>query len=145
MNRKIHKFERMVKFQNNKLDILKQQMASTQSKINSLNVEHEKLTTLLQDTARQNLKVQTIANLQQIELAMCEIQKQINHNRMELTAAVQSFEMLRDAYLEQDRRLKSWEKLVEQETDKQMSADNRAEILRADENYLITRFGRELR
>ncbi|MEQ1906685.1 MAG: flagellar FliJ family protein [Pirellulaceae bacterium] len=145
MNRKIHKFERMVKFQNNKLDILKQQMASANSKINSLNVEHEKLVTLLQETARQNLAVQTIAILQQIELAMCEIQKQINHNRTELAAAAQAFKMLRDAYLAQDRKLKSWEKLVEQETEKQISANNRTEIKQADETYLITRFGRELR
>jgi flagellar biosynthesis chaperone FliJ len=135
----------MVKFQNNKLDILKQQMAIANSKINSLNIEHEELATLLQHTARQTLKVQTIANLQQVELAMCEIQRQINRNRTELAAAVQAFEILRDAYLEQDRRLQSWEKLVEQETDKQISADNQAEILQADENYLITRFGRELR
>ncbi len=47
--------------------------------------------------------------------------------------------------MEQDKKLKSWEKLVEQETEKQIAADNQSESLQADETYLITRFGREIR
>ena len=70
MSRKIPKFKRMVKFQKNKLDLLKQQMASTQAQISSLNLQYEALIARLQETGRQNLSGQTVASLQQIELAM---------------------------------------------------------------------------
>ncbi len=145
MNRNISKFERMVKFQKNKLDKLKQQMAREQSTINGLNIEYEKLAVLFEETTQQNTTLQAIASLQQIELALSEIQKRIKKNRQELAARVETFQFLRDAYLEQDRTLKSWEKLVEQETDKKMSAENRIEMQQADETYLITRHGSDQR
>ena len=140
MTRNIHKFERMVKFQNNKLDILKQKMAVKQTEINCLNSEYEQLTTFLQETSNQGSANHSVNTLQQIEWAMIEIQRKVNGNRKELVTANESFHNLLQEFWDQDRRLKSWEKLVDQESIKTLSANNRLEMRHADETYLITRF-----
>ena len=59
---------------------------------------------------------------EQINLTMVTIQRKINAARIEIATADEKLDHLLHTFREQNKQLKSWEKLVEQETDRQTSA-----------------------
>jgi flagellar biosynthesis chaperone FliJ len=81
---------------------------------------------------------------QQCDFAMVAIQRKIDSQNLELASAHEKRDHLLTEYREQEKRLKSWEMLIEQESRKIQSAILLAEIQTADQRYLATQsFGEQ--
>ena len=77
---------------------------------------------------------------QQCDVALIEIQRKINSVKMDIATADEKLDHLLHTFRESNKQLKSWEKLVEQETEKAVSAELLKEMHLADERYLATQF-----
>lgn len=140
------KFERMLRFQTNQLDLVKQRIQTQQSCIAGLKQDlaalHQK-TKALQSGDQPNAS--SVASLQLTELSILELSKRMKLKKSEITQAQEQLDHLLHVFQEEDRRLKGWEKLVERETLKTSAALQNHELQQADELFLISRFAGEHR
>ncbi len=136
------KYGRILNFQQQQLDLVKQQIGAQRQLISQLTGNRVNLENELTNVAEQ-FEVNVTATMyhQQINLSMVAIQRKINSARIEIATAEEKLDHLLHTFREQNKQLKSWEKLVEQETNRQISATLAAELHSADERYLATQFG----
>ena len=135
------KYGRILKFQQQQLDLVKQQIGAQRQLISQLRGHRVNLEKELSNVAGQ-FEVNAAATMyhQQINLSMVAIQRKINAARIEIATADEKLDHLLHTFREQNKQLKSWEKLVEQETNRQTSAARAAEMHSADERYLASQF-----
>lgn len=138
---RIVKYEKMLHFQEKKLDQLKQKLAVQRNLIDDL---HRQRQSLIEELAQVGSQTNSGGNAimlhQQCELAMTQLQRQINGKKIEIATADEKLDYLLHTYREQDQQRKSWEKLVEQQSASIKSAVLLLEMQQADERYLLTDF-----
>ena len=140
---RITKFERMLKYQTNQVDLLQQQISVQQALINVLNQEYQQLCKSLQDLqANQSCSLNSVSAYQQCEYAMIEAQKKIKAKKIEIATADEKLDYLLHTYREEDRRLNAWEKLVDRERVKGHAIVLSGEMRDADELFLLSKLGR---
>lgn len=135
------KYERILKFQQQQLDLIKQQIGSQRQLIDQLTGQRDGLEDEM-STVSSQFPVSADAAMyhEQINLAMVTIQRKIKATRIEIATADEKLDHLLHSFREQNKQLKSWEKLVEQESDRQSSAARQVEMHLADERYLASQF-----
>ncbi len=138
---RIVKYEKMLHFQEKRLDQLKQRLAVQRNLIDDL---HRQRQSLIEELAKVGSQTNSGGNAltlhQQCELAMTQLQRQINGKKIEIATADEKLDYLLHTYREQDQQRKSWEKLVEQQSASIKSAVLLLEMQQADERYLLTDF-----
>ncbi len=138
---RIVKYEKMLHFQEKRLDQLKQKLSAQRNLIDDL---HRQRQSLIEEIAQVGSQTNTRGNAitlhQQCELAMAQLQRQINGKKIEIATADEKLDYLLHTYREQDQQRKSWEKLVEQQSASIKSAVLLLEMQQADERYLLTDF-----
>ena len=138
---RIVKYEKMLHFQEKKLDQLKQKLAVQRNLIEDL---HRQRQSLIEELAQVGSQTNSGGNAimlhQQCELAMTQLQRQIKGKKIEIATADEKLDYLLHTYREQDQQRKSWEKLVEQQSASIKSAVLLLEMQQADERYLLTDF-----
>lgn len=135
------KYEKMLHFQEKRLDQLKQKLAVQRNLIDDLHRQRQSLIEELAQVGSQtNSGGNAITLHQQCELAMTQLQRQINGKKIEIATADEKLDYLLHTYREQDQQRKSWEKLVEQQSASIKSAVLLLEMQQADERYLLTDF-----
>jgi flagellar biosynthesis chaperone FliJ len=140
------KFERMLHYQSNQVDLLQQQIASQQASISRLNEELAILKRHLETAQTGNdLGTESLASLQQRELSILEMAKRVKLKKSQIATAQEQLDHLWHRFKEEDRRLKGWEKLVERESSKQVSFVRNLEQRQADELFLLSKFAGEHR
>ena len=138
---RIVKYEKMLHFQEKRLDQLKQKLAVQRNLIDDLHRQRQSLIEELAQVGSQtNSGGNAITLHQQCELAMTQLQRQINGKKIEIATADEKLDYLLHTYREQDQQRKSWEKLVEQQSASIKSAVLLLEMQQADERYLLTDF-----
>jgi hypothetical protein len=143
---RIKKYEQIHKFQQQKMDLNKQQLAAQNQLIARLELQLMETRQEMEHVEAQfseNSNALTFS--QQCDLAMMAIQRKINGHKLDLANANEKLDHLLHEYREQEIRLKSWEKLIQQEAQKIQSAILLAEIQTADQRYLATQFSGEQR
>ena len=139
--KRLNKYERIVKFQQQKLDLLKQQIGAQRQLIDQLNGQRDGMNEELKNVAGQfPVTADAAMYHEQANLTMVAIQRKINAIRIEIASADEKLDHLLHTFREQNKQLKSWEKLVEQESERQAAAARRAEMNIADEQYLASQF-----
>lgn len=135
------KYERILKFQQQQLDLIKQQIGSQRQLIDQLTQHRIELEDELTEVAGQFPKASSSPMYyEQISLTMVSVQKKINAARIEIASADEKLDHLLHTFREQNKQLKSWEKLVERETDRQSSAARLVDMHLADERFLANQF-----
>lgn len=141
---RIKKYGRLYKFQQQKFDLLKQQLAAQQAELSELNGQLKKLMSdQVQVQDQRTIEANSLMFYQQIELASVDIQRRINRKKIEIATADEKLDHLLHTFREQNQKLKSSEKLIEQETKKLQATRLLIEMLAADERYLATHFVQE--
>ncbi len=135
------KYEKVLHFQQQQLNLIKQQIGSQRQLIDQLDQQKTNLENELTNIASQ-FRVEpesAMLNLQ-CDQAMIAVQRKINAAKTEVATANERLDFLLHTFREKNKDLKSWEKLVNQESDKAVSDFWKREMLEADENYLSTHF-----
>lgn len=140
---RVSKFERMLKYQSNQVELLQQQIAVQNALISALNQEHLQLCKRLQDLQTNHKPSSNlVSTYQQCEVAMIEAQKLIKAKRIQIATADEKLDHLLHTYRDEEQRLKAWEKLVDREKLKGRAALSSSEIREADEIFLLSKLGR---
>lgn len=140
---RVSKFERMLKYQSNQVELLQQQIAVQNALISALNQEHLQLCKRLQDLQSNHASSSNLVSAyEQCEVAMMEAQKLIKAKKIEIATADEKLDHLLHSYRDEERRLNAWEKLVDREKLKGRAALISSEIREADEIFLLSKLGR---
>lgn len=135
------KYEKILHFQQQQMDLLKQQIGSQRLLIQQLGQTRTDLEEELANVGTQfRLTPDATMFNQQCEYALIEIQKKINAIKTEIACADENLDHLLHTFREANKQLKSWEKLAEQEAERAASAAMLREMHLADERYLATQF-----
>jgi flagellar export protein FliJ len=135
------KYGKVLKFQQQQLNLIKQQIGSQNQLIDQLDQQKLQLENELVNIASQFRTDPKSAMLNlQCDQAMIAVQRKINFAKTEVATANERLDFLLHTFREKNKDLKSWEKLVQQESDKAVFARAKSEMLAADENYLSTHF-----
>jgi flagellar biosynthesis chaperone FliJ len=139
--KRLIKYEKILHVQERQLDLIKQQIGTQRFLIAQLIQRREEL-------QRQQFEIGTGVNLtadaaslmQQCSLVLLDLQQEINRVKTEIANADEKLDHFLRAFRSANQKLKSWEKLVEQESGRVVSAELLKEMHVADERYLATRF-----
>jgi vacuolar-type H+-ATPase subunit D/Vma8 len=133
----------MLKYQANQVELLQQQISVQNALISELNREQQRFHKQLQDLQSSSPGIlNSIAAIQQCDLAMLETQRLIKAKRIEIATADEKLDHLLHTFRDEERRLNAWEKLVDRERHKDHSALMISELREADANYLLSQLGR---
>lgn len=137
---RIAKFERMLKYQTNQVDLLQQQISAQQILINVLHKDYQELCGQLQDLqAASSVSVNSVTAYQQCELVMIQSQRKIKAKKIEIATADEKLDFLLHSYRDEDRRLNAWKKLVDQEKLRAGASNRNLQQREADKLYLLTK------
>lgn len=137
---RITKFERMLKYQTNQVELFQQQVAVQQSLISKLHQDHQGLLQQLQVLQGSgSAPVNSVEAYQQCELAMIESQRKIKAKKIEISTADEKLDFLLHSYRDEDRRLNAWKKLIDRERCRAELENQNLKQREADEFYLLTR------
>jgi len=135
---RIKKFEKIIRVQENRLGLLKQQIAWQAKLVEGLRKECEGLEVKMQVLpVSSEVSQRSIAYWQQLNHLLAELQKQVNVLRAEIASADEKLDYLHHSYREEERVLRSWEKLVEGKKFDLESVAAQIEQRQADDLFLM--------
>lgn len=136
---RIKKFERLLKFQTKRLDVLKQQLAVQRNLSDTLRQEYEQLVIQKSNIEKtQVIRSNDLAMLQQTDRAIVDLQRKINAKKGEVSSADERLDFLIHSFREQDRLCRSWEKLIERKAAESRMRAVKLEMQQADDLFLMS-------
>lgn len=140
------KYEKILSYKQKQMDSIKQQIGAQQNIVTKLSQQQIELKNEMNEVESQfRFTADSIAFNQQCGVVMTEVQMKINVVKAEFAAASEKLDHLLHHYQQQDRQMKSWEKLVEQASARIASNELAMELRAADGRFLATQFQGEQR
>jgi flagellar biosynthesis chaperone FliJ len=146
MNRnRLKKYKKILQFKEKQLDGIKQEIGVQQNVIarlrQTMQRQRDAMTGLESQYETQSASLAgQLAILQQYDLAMLEMQQSISNTKTEIASENEKLQRVLENYRLADQQLKSWEKLIERESQAIELHLRNAEMRAADERYLATTF-----
>ncbi len=140
-NRRINRLRKILNFQLNQLELLKNELKLQSRAIQELIAEQANLNHEIQIINQQIVEgSQLLESFQQGVCSMSVINRRLANTQNELvTAREKQLEIIR-RYRAQRVRCTSWENLLDREVSRFRAENSRREMRLADETYLLTKF-----
>lgn len=135
---RLQKFQKLLDIQGHQVDRLRQQIAVQDDLIESLRQEHQALLDQMQSVGSQFRNSQVkLTTLQQSDLVMVDLQKQVKAKKIEISTAEEKSDHLLHSFREENRLYKSWEKLIDRKIQENKTVASVMSMKETDDLYLI--------
>ncbi len=135
---RIARFQRLLDYQEKRLDITRQQLAVQQNLIDSLHHEHRSLQQEMANCQSTDSPPTSISNLEQSNLCQVQVQRNLNAKKIQIAEANEKLDHLLHVYREQEQRHRSWQKMVDHFDEVETAHVRTLEQQYADELYLLS-------
>ena len=135
---RIARFQRLLDYQEKRLDVTRQQLAVQQNLIDSLHHEQQSLQQEMANCQSADSTPNSISKLEQSSLYQVQIQRNLNAKKIQIAEANEKLDHLLHVYREQEQRHRSWQKMVDHFNEAETAHVRTLEQKYADELYLLS-------